>query len=467
MRRAFPVYLLIFLVLGLSGGFAWMTRNPDAEILRQAESWPYVGSVALWFNEAYRGNRSTASGQARRRTSGAGQSVAAEAPPRSEPVTVPRSYRRQVWVLGGMELKARPSPDAATVHTFDNPIRAGRIERRGDWYHVDYNGRVGWLLLPDYDEDAEVPYGEEPEPVRPLPARAPDEEGLAAARKYLRGRERLLTLGPYNLYTDIPDDRLIARLDAVAGNLETVYAERYGLRPAGDAAEAVVMFQSDIAYRLVQQRTERLAGLNAAGHNAEGLAVLYSGGRSRAAVTATVIHELVHFLNRRAIGPHLPPWIDEGIADDLALARVGDDGRIHPRELSGARQQRGNHWRVGGALASLLHLRDAATAGEMPAVPDLMSVEWESFVRTPKIQLHYAAASFWIRYLLEGEGGRHAPGLRAFLAAVAAGEPPAAETLEKHLAEDWTTLDSGFRDWIGSQAARVEPAAPPESPAER
>lgn len=452
MRRTFAVYLLVFLGLALFGGFAWLTHNPDAEVLRRAESWPYVGPVALWFREAYR--------QPADRSGSAGKK-SEEAPvrerPAAEPSTsVPRSYRQQVWVLGGMELKAAPSLDAAAVYTFDNPVRAGKIERRGDWYHVDYNGRTGWLLLEGYDENAEVPYGEEPEPPRPLPARAPDEESLAAARRYLRGKERALALGSYALYTDSSDDRLIAHLNTIAGQLEALYAERYGLRPIGDAAEAVVMFQSDIAYRLVQRSTELLTGLNAAGHNAEGVAVLYVGRRPRSDVASTVIHELVHFLNRRAIGPQLPPWLGEGLADDLALSRIDAEGRVHPGELGGARQQRGGQWRVEGALASLQRLRDAARAGELPAILDFINADWESFVRTPKIQLHYAAAAFWVRFLIEGEGSRHAAGFRAFLAAVAAGEPPSAETLAEHLDEEWGTLDVRFRAWIEEQAVAVE-----------
>ncbi len=461
MRRSLVFYLLTVLGLALFGGAAWLTRNPNAEIVRRAESWPYVGAAALWFREAYRHgeDRPESAGlqaAARRGGSGTYPGVAVE---EAEPVRVPRIYRRQVWALGGMELKAEPSAGAATVYTFDSLAKTGKIERRGDWYQVDYHGRTGWLLLEGYDENAEVPYGEDPEPPRPVPARPPDEESLAAARRYLRGKERAVPLGPYTLYTDCRDDELISRLDTVAGRLEALYAERYGLRPIGEAAEAVVLLQSDIAYRLVQQRTERLAGLRAAGHNSEGVAVLYAGGRSRSDVAGTVIHELAHFLNRRAIGPQLPPWLDEGIADDLALSRVDPDGRIESGELSGGRRRQGDQWRIVGGLGSLLRLRDAARAGEMPAVLDLMSADWESFVRTPKIQLHYAAAAFWIRFLLEGDGGRHAAGWRAFLAAVAEGQPPAVETLEEHLAEDWSVLDARFRGWIEERAAGAELAS--------
>ena len=461
MRRAFAFYLALALFLGSLGGVAWLTRNPDAEILRRAQDWPWVGPLAARFRQAYlpRDGRFVAAvsetdveieetwlrDRADRRA------------PSPQP---PPVYRKQVWILAGLELKANPGPDAATVHTFDQLARAGKIENRGDWYHVDHRGRVGWVLLEGYDEEAETPYGEAPEPPRPVAARPPDEERLASVRRYLRGRERVLTLGPYALYTDCKDDDLLSHLGAVAGQLEALYVERYARAPVGAAAETVVLFQSDIAYRLVQHGTERLAGLRSAGHNSEGIAVLYVGGRSRDDVIATMIHELAHFLNRRAVGPQLPPWLDEGLADDLAAMRVDAGGRIHPGQLGGElRQTAGGRdagrWHAGGAVAALLRLRDAARAGELPSLPDLIATEWEDFVRPPEAQLHYAAAAFWVRYLLEGDEGRHSAGFRAFLAAVANGAPPDAANLQASLVEPWDALGIGFRAWIDQRAAAV------------
>ncbi len=450
MRRPYVVYLVVLSMLALLAGTAWLTRNPDAEILRRAEDWPCLGPLASRFRQAYRQPESRP-GLVDRET------VEARIRERDAPGSMPhpRVYQQRVWALSGMELKAAPSVDAATVYKFEQLARAGKIERRGDWYHVDYHGRVGWVLLEGYDEDAEIPYGEVPDPPRPVPARVPDQERLANARKYLGDKERIAKLGPYDLYTDSPDE-LISHLGAVVEGLEAIYAERYGRQPIGSAAEAVVLLHSDIAYRLVRRHTERIAGLNSAGHNSEGVAVLYFGGRSRSDVAATVIHELAHFLNRRAIGPQLPPWLDEGIADDLALSRIDQDGRIHPRELGGDRHQRDGKIRVEGGLASLWRLRDRAREGALPAVPDLMSSDWDRFVNTPKIQLHYAAAAFWIRYLIEGEDGRHAAGFRVFLSAVAAGEPPTVDTLQAELGEPWSVLNAGFRAWIEERAAEAE-----------
>ena len=450
MRRPFWAYLLVFGLLATLSAFSWLTHHPEAEILRQAEEWPLLGPLAASFRRAYlRGESRGADGaenaaegmDERPRDGGTGTSFQ------------PPVFERHVWVLPGMELKQAASAQSRTVYRFETIAKVGKFENRGDWYRVYHNGWKGWVLLEGYDETAEIPYPESPEPPRPVTARAPEEEWLAAARQYLRGNERVARLGAYTLFTDVPDDSLIAFLDVVAGRLESVYAERYGRRPIGVPAEGIVLYRSDIAYRLLQQRSERIAGLTAAGHNAKGLAVLYSGGRSRSDVAGTVIHELVHFINRRALGPQLPPWLDEGLADNLALSRIDEDGRIHPREIGGARLKRGEEVRIEGGHASLWHLREALKGGTLPAVPELMSTDWEDFVRPPEAQLHYAAAAFWIRYLLDGEGGRHAAAFRAFLDDVAAGEPPTAETLGARLGEDWSVLGARFRAWIEHRAA--------------
>lgn len=443
MRRSSWAFLPVVLVLLLFGSFGWLTNHPDAEILAQAESWPLVGPLASHFRAAYRGPERTL--------------------PEPEPmedldvvVTRQVTYEQNVWVLKGLELKARPEASAATIHRFEQISTAGKIERRGDWYHVDFHGLTGWVYLENYDEAAEVPYGVDSDPPLPLPARDPDPDRLEAARKYLRGREREIYLSSYTLYTDSQDDDLLAHLDAVVESLDEVYTARYGHRPRGEAAEAIVLYQSDIAYRLLQRQNKKLAGLASAGHNSHGVAVLYVGGRSRAAVAETLVHELVHFLNRRAVGPHLPAWLDEGLADDLAQAKVDEAGRLVPHELGGERKQQGKEIRFTGGLASVWALRDAARNGSLPALTTLIGTEWESFVESPGVQLNYATAAFWVRFLLDADGARHSAAFREFLGEVASGGPPSEEALSQKLGEDWGALEARFEAWVEQQAAKAE-----------
>ncbi len=451
MRRSIWAYILVLGLLGVFGSLTWLTRNPDAEILRRAENWPVVGKLAVRFQQAYRASYKT-----EREDSEAfdASSEMTDLDRIAEAIPSPPSpvFAQHVWVLPGMELKSRASADAPTVFQFEKLSRAGKVENRGDWYSVDYHGREGWVHLRNYDEDAEIPYGEEPEPVGPVAPQVPEETLLAATRKYLRGGERVSRLGPYALYTDSSDDELIAFLDAVVENVEAAYIKHYDRQPIGEPSEAVVLFQSDIAYRLLQRKSQRIAGLAAAGHSTKGVAALYIGSRSRSEVASTVVHELVHFINRRAVGPQLPPWLDEGLADALAQGRIDDTGALFPQDLGGRRLVRRNEYRFEGGFANLWRLRESLQTGELPAVPALMSTDWQDFVRTPKVKIHYAAASFWIRYLMGGENGRYAAAFRSFLDEVAGGAPPTTTTLRTQLGEDWSVINARFRAWIEHRA---------------
>ena len=449
MRRPIWAYLIVFTSLLLFASFTWLTRNPHSEVLDRAASWPYVGPLASRFTAIYRPPRERPAEAVAPVAEEVAASEAAAPPPA-------RRFDSLIYVLKGQELKSRPDAGAATLYRFERHTRAGKIGQRGDWYHLDYHGREGWVLLENYDENAEIPYGEGAEPTLPVASRPPDPQRLEAARKYLRGRERELRVGPYTLYTDSADDGLIAYLDAVAAPLDGVYAERFGLTPVDRPAEAVVLYQSDIAYRLLQRRTEELAGLASAGHNSKGVAVLYVGGRRWSEVAATLVHELVHFINRRAIGPQLPPWIDEGLADDLAQARIDDDGVVHPGELGGERRQQDGRFRLEGAFSTLWQLHEAAREDRLPTLEWLAGLEWQRFVQPPAAQLHYGVSSFWVRFLLADEAPRRAAAFRAFLSSVAAGQPPTVENLQTRLGEDWPSLDAGFEAWIVSLAEHLE-----------
>jgi hypothetical protein len=456
-RNVLPILFLVF-VLGILAVFAWATRNPDAELVRQAEEWPVVGPWAARFRQRYLPPRPPA---------GPGPEILRPRPSRppeeaqDERPEAPAADRRAtdaevVWVLPGAVMRRQPSATAAAIKRFDAVASADRLERRGDWFHVRHFGERGWVFLEGYDERGGPPYGDTPEPTRALMPRPPDAAALQLARELLGDRERIVRLGPYTTYTDLDDLDLLGVLDRLASQAEGLYRERYGLEPLGAPAAALVLYRTELAYRVLEKRSPQLAGLHSAGHASRGVAVLYEGDRSRADVGTTLTHELVHFLNRRALGPALPPWIDEGLADGLATSRVGAEGRIEPRALSGARREADGRLRIDGALATLYHLRAASGDGELPSLLDLAGLDWDRFVRSGRRQLYYGASAFWVRYLLDGDPGL-GDGFRRFLASVGQGEPATPEALRAHLGRDWAALDAGFRDWIASH---------PELPAE-
>ncbi len=81
---------------------------------------------------------------------------------------------------------------------------------------------------------------------RPEP---PDVELLASARALLGEDGRRETCGPYALYSDASDPRAVVACDRLAAGLDDLYLERYGVRPRGVPAEAVVLFEDVADYR--------------------------------------------------------------------------------------------------------------------------------------------------------------------------------------------------------------------------
>ena len=294
-----------------------------------------------------------------------------------------------------------------------------------------------------------APLGDAPLPVRPLPGQAPDPERLGRALALLGSERRAAKVGDYTLHTDVEDPELVAALDRFAAGLEEIYRDRYGLELVGRAAEAIVLYRREEDYRRFEQSEAQLTGIGAVGHTRRGVVAFYRGDRPAAELAGTLVHELAHVLNRRGLGPALPPWLDEGIADDLAQSRISLEDGLLPGTLGGAVVRDGRRIDLRGARASLLLLQRAAEQGAAPRVPLFLEESWEDFVGAEREQL-YAGSLFWVRYLLAGEGGALAPGFRAFLRGVAEGRPASPEELGRQLGRPWPHLELGYRAWLGS-----------------
>lgn len=462
MRRLLRRFLVLLVWSALAAVLAavWAFFNPDAPLVKEAEEWPWVGPYAQELRR--RGPTPFAIPP-----EGAGEEIAAEEVPepvvrrrpRPSPmapplavelpvVTEPEGVER-VTVKPGIPLLAEPRPGAPRVLTPQRIAVLKVLDRRPGWVQVQYEEVTGWVPTRDWAGSG-PPLGSDPDPVRPLSGRGPDEPRLALARARLMPPEVVGKVGPYVVYTDLRDPARLSFFDRVAAGLDSAYRSRYQVSPIGDPAEAVVIFSRESDYRAFLGQATSVAELPASGHTGHGIVSLFDGRRPQNEVASTLVHELAHLLNRRAIGPALPSWLEEGIADDLSQSQIDRSGKLLPGTLGGVTVRVGRRIEMHGARAALQDLRDAAAAGGLRPLPQLLALDWGEFVRGNG-ELNYAQSSFFVRYLLQGEQGALAPGFRAFLQEVSNGGPPEPEALRQKLGRTWPMLEAGFRLWVLAQ----------------
>jgi hypothetical protein len=401
--RDFLLKTALILLLALLAGFAWLTRHPDAEILERATDWPWVGEWARSFREAYLPPEAPEELDAESSGDEGPEIVYVDAPGlAAEAPDDLLGARPIVWVEDGTPLLAEPEEGADVIERTDGIANLRVFERRGDWFDVRYRRTRGWVYLEDYEESDEPPLGSEPLPPGPLEARAPDPERVQFAR---------------------------ALLGAV-----------------GEPGGVLVLFGDPDDFARYSDRELGIPGLTAAGVASSGIVAIVVGQRRDDEIAATAVHEVTHLLNRRSLGPALPAWLEEGLADDLAQSEIDPDGTLVTERLGGVSLRRFDGWEWRGALASALALREAVDQGRLRPLAELTALDWREFVSEEPERPNYAQASFWLRFLLEDP--ELSVGLRAYLAGVAAGASAEGEELRRHLGRSWERLDADFERWI-------------------
>ncbi len=324
------------------------------------------------------------------------------------------------------------------------------------------------------------PLGRAVVPPVPLPARSPDPLRLAEARAILAGSSAAggvaggsaggvgrsvgdPYLGGYLFLSDLEEPALVERAGRLVEALEALYFERFGRRPVGVPGEAIVIFSAEADYREFQAGDSRLAGLaGSTGLAARGIVATYRGGRSDDELLGTLVHELAHLLNRRALGPSLPSWLDEGICDDLGASRITLDGRLLPGTWSRNLDPRPGEVRISGGEAALRNLAavygpDGSARGRLD-LGAILALEWEEFVAPQGAEIHYAAAAAFIRMLLAAPA--RSAVFRGWLAQISEGGSPAAEALRAALDRPWEELDHDLALWTRGELARLPPLGP-------
>lgn len=452
--RVWPIYLLLILFLALAALFAAVMHDPHNSWFDEVVEWPVLGGPVLVVREMYLEHETPVglnSPQARMEMGI--EPVQGEESSAWVLVDGTSYIAERVWLAEGKALHSEPDRDASVVFRMPVTANVAVLQSADGWREVRYRHWSGWI--PDGSSSprtAGPPLGSGRQPVVAQEARSPSATRLARVRDLLGPEAQSERLGAtYEFLTDVDDPELLARLDAVAGQLEAAYRQRYGLDPIGRAKGAVALFASEERYREFQGDDERLAGLAPRAHVGGGVVALYRGDQPTDEVAATLVHELVHLINARALGPALPAWLEEGLADDLATSRIDRRGRVLPGTLGGAETRSGDQVRMTGGLAARVNAARAVAERRAPSIETLVEMSWESFVRASERDLHYALATEWIRYLLEAEDGEYAEPFRNWLGAIADGGRADAEALRRSLGKSWYELDRGFRIWLQFQ----------------
>ncbi len=408
-------------------------------------------------------------------TLAAGRAAAPQEPAADETVLGSASALRiesgeagAVTLAAGTRLHREPHHHAAVVTVVDVEVTLEPLERLDAWVRVRFGERVGWAARREPPAPAEPPPGPPPPPApsAPPPARlSADPERLARAVSLLGERAEPVAAGPFQVYTDLASERKRQLLLRAAGHLTDAYRQRYGLAPQREASFAVVIFERQESYREFASSLADLARLDAQGHAGSGIAALVAGSRAPTEIAALLVHELTHLLNRQTFRASLPPWLEEGIANDLAYCQLDRAGRLEPGTLGGRgfiAEIPGPPDRFGvrgfsgtihieGPVASLSLLKRSVAAGESVPLPELLDLTWREFVEPRGRQLRYVESTFLVRYLLDELDGS---GLRGFLAAYQAGSEGGPATLLTALGLDWQELTAGFHRWIRLHTGR-------------
>jgi hypothetical protein len=330
------------------------------------------------------------------------------------------------------------------VEILDTSLELPVLERMGSWVKVRFGSWQGWFRPGDTDpgQGEELPFSFET-----------DDERLLGAHSLLRREVDPRPLGPFVLYTDVVDDELLDWLSAVAGDVLRAYRERFALDPGSPSREVVVLYAEEADYREFEAADSRIAMAHSRGYTSEGLSVLFSGSQGRESLVSVLIHEITHLLNRRVFRTRIPPWLEEGMAEDLAFCQVTEEGRIRVGTLAGEMSEEFENWfSLSGPLAHLAALVASWSSPTPPDLETLVNMSWAEFIEPEARALHYAQSAMLLRFFSDGGNRRLKTGFRRYLEAVAEAELATSPSLWQSLGTSHERVETGLYRFVQHQA---------------
>ena len=354
------------------------------------------------------------------------------------------------WIRidAGTKIHEQPNRSAGVLDIVAEPTDFEILEQREDWIRIQRSGWIGWILVGQAGEEDR----------RGIPIRyTPDEERLLRARTILGDGVEPSRLGPFELYSDLQNDRLLERMTRVAVALPDTYSERYGLDPGTEASEVLVVFSSYDDYLRFEAGEPDIAGTGTRGYTGRGISVLSVGERSIDQTLEILVHELTHVLNRRVFGMNSPAWVEEGLADDLAYCKVASDGRLAIGSLGGEIKRdvssdvAGRYridFEVSGGRGMLSNLLARWSGPERPSLPLLLDMSWIEFIQPEVRPLHYAESAFFVRFLLGSKNKTRSQALLSYLQRLASAKIAQAESLWDYLDESPEKVEAAYYRWL-------------------
>ena len=166
------------------------------------------------------------------------------------------------------------------------------------------------------------------------------------------------------------------------------------------------------------------------------------------------MHELAHLLTQEAFARPAPPWIAEGLSEDLAWCRADAEGRLLTGSLDAATAERRTGDRVvrvtSGSRATVKDFLERTRAGRGLPLSALLEPATRLFADALTRRDAYTEAGLLVRFLLGGDPAR-AERFRVFLRAATLGAPAGLDDLAAAVGTDAKSLEKEYWSFVRRQ----------------
>ncbi len=193
--------------------------------------------------------------------------------------------------------------------------------------------------------------------------------------------------------------------------------------------------------------------LDTRGHAGGGIAAALAGLTAEE-TRQTVVHELAHLLSQEVFAREAPPWIAEGLSEDLAWCRADAEGRLLSGTLDSVTSERKTGDRVvrvsSGSRATVKEFLERVRAGRGLPLSGVLERATRLFAHARTRRDAYTQAGLLVRFLLGGDPAR-TERFRVFLRAAALGAPAGLDALAAALGTDTKSLEKEFWSFVRRQ----------------